>query len=140
MSPWAWLYTWIALHLTAIGLLVGTLLREKPGWSRTSLKISLLATGMNTVTVIAFVSMFVVGRGSNVAQLAHSSGTMSLWSSWMKQFIPLLGGTLLALPTTTILVLLPPWFRHPVHGVARLANCGATWLTAAHLVEFAPTA
>lgn len=106
MPEHAWLALWIssvdlALALAGGGAIVAwhSGLRVRPALYVVPLIPSLL-------TLVSFVRVFVVGGGSNVAQLAGSSG-MSLWSFWFHIWPLLILSNLAAVLIALIVLFLP---------------------------------
>ena len=143
MNVWLLLAAWVLAHVAQAALSVAAW-REPPDQSGrrrlASLKCSLIVSLVPVASLLAFVMIFVIGGGSNVAQIAGERG-MDLWSLWVDLWLPLYLGTLVAVVGGVILAILPPFPpRRWWSTLARLCGVGGALLAAWFLAEFAPTA
>lgn len=141
MNPWALLLTWVAAHFIQVALgIVAYRQHSGPPGQLKSLWISAVSSVLPIVALLLFIAVFVVGRSSNVAQLAGAGGH-ELWRLWLHAWPFFIFGIPLAAIASIIAVLMPPyslrtWPSTACRAIAVLAIC----LSYIHVVKYFPDA
>lgn len=143
MNPWIFLFAWVGSQtLQLIFAALAVFRRTEPDGRRRlgSLIASTLATILPLITLLLFVVVFVIGRSSNVAQLAGESG-YKLWSLWCGVWPLLFLGNPVALLGTLVAALLPPYppryWQSFTSRIFAIAAAGFAWYT---VITFFPDA
>lgn len=114
MNAWTVLFFWIGSQ--SMQLVFGVLAFRQisavgDGKRITALLVSWVASIPPLCTLLLFLTVFVIGGSSNVAQLAGESGR-ELWRLWLGAWPLLLFGNLLAGPVAICAALFPPYPPH----------------------------
>jgi hypothetical protein len=126
MNPWVLLFLWIIAQslqvvfaLSAIGTRDHAKVENRLG----SLTVSGFAAVLPLLTFVLFLGVFVIGRSSNVAQLAGEDG-YELWKLWFHAWPLLFFGNPVSLLVLLVAVFLPPY--PPRNWASTLSRiCGA---------------
>jgi hypothetical protein len=106
--PWALVLLWIAVNAAQYVLGGWAWVRPTAGSRRWAMLLAGIASLVSLITLVLFMRVFVVGRSSNVAQLAGEEG-YALWSLWFRAWIWLYIGNPLSFITCVLSLAAKPW-------------------------------
>ena len=115
MNLWTFLYFWIGTQSLQIAFGFAALLQKRDASGRKrlgSLVVSAGASILPLFTLLLFLRVFVIGRSSNVAQLAGEAG-YELWRLWFAAWPLLVFGNLAAFVVVLVAAIVPPY--SPAH-------------------------
>jgi hypothetical protein len=110
MNAWvSWIFLLLWVSSQALQLVFGVLAMQTSEKKLLgSLKVSALASILPSITLILFITVFVIGGSSNVAQLAGEAG-QGLWTLWAGFWPLLFIGNPIAFFVALVTAFFPPY-------------------------------
>ena len=142
IMTWGIYYGWLVAEVAFVALVICALCRRPRSKPHPvfALVFSVLGNVVTILTIFYFTKVFIIGKSSNVAQMAGRDGE-DLWSLWFHVWEPLLLFTPLSCTLCVLGVACPPWPpREKLSFLARICAALAIIGTAYMLMTYFPDA
>jgi hypothetical protein len=134
MNAWIFLLLWVSSQ--TLQLVFGILAMQTLGKKQLdSLKVSALGSILPIVTLLLFITVFVIGGSSNVAQFAGEAGR-GLWTLWLVFWPLLFIGNSISFFVVLVAVFCPPYppnhWKSLVSRVSAVVAASFAWYTSSN--------